>query len=218
MAIISFDAASYPGSISSRPTAWSHTCGTNASIYVVTNNQVGGVTWNGSENFTNIVNYNPLGNYCPTLQVWAILKPTPGTHTIQLSQAGDSDCGAVSYFNCGKLYDNIGLDNSGDATKVSEFSGTVNAGHDNDFIVCFGAGEYNRPWSFTERATEAAACRYGGGDNGGAVTFITDLKTFQGSYGNYTCGAQWTGGTGYMTVAVVALTTAGDSGGLLSFF
>ena len=105
---IEFDAASLsPGSDEGVTESWSHTVGTGPDrllIVGVSYQEVGGkvssVTWNTSENFTQIGEVSNSSD--ATAQIWMLVNPTSGTHTVavNLTEEGEKRrCGAVSFFH-----------------------------------------------------------------------------------------------------------------------
>lgn len=107
--MITFDATSNGSAVlSSNPQTFNHTMGAGEGGYMICITQGSGTPSFDGENFTLLRTYDPPDlpgpspNSCPTLSVWGLEDPNPGTHTFSVPNAGGAaDTGVVSYLGVG---------------------------------------------------------------------------------------------------------------------
>lgn len=223
---IAFDSVSSPAGIGSNPITWTHTCATNSSLFVVTNNNPSAVTYNGVA-MTGLTSYTPqpvvgppAGNNCPPIAVWFLAHPATGAHTVSVTTATPTDCASVSYTGINYVPD-VELDT--DTTKQQGFNsqtvnvtGSVLTVKDNDWILGFGLGGNNTPNQWVAHA--GSTLRYGGiGSILADSVFIVDSNGAKSPPGVYSTGADWNAGSGFNTLIVYGVSprVAGFSGQMI---
>lgn len=183
---IAFDAQSV-GSLSfGGSPSWSHTMGSGSGGLLVvgdfgsSSSGIAGVTWNGNQSFTHVV-CHPTVPSDREIELWYLLAPTSGTHTIVADCTNVDACqpAAVSYTGVGS-YDTCtsAVRSVSGGTEIS-IDNIISVGT-NAWIVTLAKGPATPTWTnLTGRTTTYAGDDYMADSNGP----LTGTQTVTANWG-----------------------------------
>lgn len=199
--MISFDNAGGVYSPNPPPTTLSVTIAGNY-VFIFTPVGTNSVTINGV-NASVLLSYTPSGSpfgaNCPAVRIWGLTNPYIGTSNII------TDGTVFSWASYYLIDESAAIPQSFNTadSHAGQQTGTntsVTTALDGDWVIGFIAGSNNFPQTFTGQA--GTTVRFAGNFN--APYAIGDLNTSEAP-GTYTCGFDWTSGSGFLTLVVFAI-------------
>jgi hypothetical protein len=181
MAAPTFDASSLGTGANATSISWSHTVGAGSNPVLVVGVLINSNAVTASSVTYNAVNLTKLSNAIngsAEVELWYLVNPASGTHTIQVtvSSAAPFNAGAASYTGASQATNPFGTANS--ATGTSTAPSVTVSSTDATMTVCSiggdqGGGTFTAGTGVTARWTDTTFANGAQGDQGGVSSSTT---------------------------------------------